>query len=115
MSLGLCGTDGSGGWWSVPLTRACRVLGDTTSTLKDVFDRLLAKGIHGSMVSIGSQLVYAGWNPKLASRSSMTFAEIINILTVKPNPSKRYIDLVIAAEDDDGADVDIPVVSIRRL
>ena len=63
-------------------------------------------------VSCGSTLLYSSIFPKHAERLNMKISEVA-LKTGRMAEGADRLDVVVACEDDDGEDVDVPLVTIR--
>ena len=83
-------------------------------TVQDVLDHFEAKGLIAYSMSVGASLVYNNIFPKHKERLNQKLSELVQTIAKLEIPAKRrHFDIVVACEDDDGEDVDIPMVSIR--
>ena len=63
-------------------------------------------------VSCGSTLLYSSIFPKHAERLKMKISEVA-LKAGRLAEGADRLDVVVACEDDDGEDVDVPLVTIR--
>ena len=83
-------------------------------TVQEVLDHFEAKGLIAYSMSVGASLVYNNIFPKHKERLNQKLSELVQTIAKLEIPAKRrHFDIVVACEDDDGEDVDIPMVSIR--
>ena len=83
-------------------------------TVQEVIDHFEAKGLIAYSMSVGASLVYNNIFPKHRERLNQKLSELVQTIAKMEIPAKRrHFDIVIACEDDDGEDVDIPMVSIK--
>ena len=65
-------------------------------------------------MSVGQSLVYNDIFPRHAERKGQRVSELVQTIAKLEIPAKRrHFDIVVACEDEEGEDVDIPLVSIR--
>jgi ubiquitin-activating enzyme E1 len=89
------------------------VIEDSDVTLGGVFEFLKARGLNVNMVSIGSALVYASWNPSHAAKLKLKVVDIAKTIANASAEGKNFVDLMMSCCDDEDKDVDIPMVSVR--
>jgi len=83
-------------------------------TVQQVLDHFEAKGLIAYSMSVGASLVYNNIFPKHKERLNQKLSELVQTVAKMEIPAKRrHFDIVVACEDDEGEDVDIPMVSIR--
>jgi len=83
-------------------------------TVQEVLDHFEAKGLIAYSMSVGSSLIYNNIFPKHKERLGQKLSELVRTIGKMEIPAKRrHFDIVVACEDDEGEDVDIPLVSIR--
>ena len=83
-------------------------------TVQEVLDHFEAKGLIAYSMSVGASLVYNNIFPKHKERLNQKLSELVQTVAKMEIPAKRrHFDIVVACEDDEGEDVDIPMVSIR--
>ena len=83
-------------------------------TVQEVLDHFEAKGLIAYSMSVGSSLIYNNIFPKHKERLGQKLSELVQTIGKMEIPAKRrHFDIVVACEDDEGEDVDIPLVSIR--
>jgi len=88
------------------------ILDEPDVTLEKMFKWLEAKGLTVGMASFGSALLYTTWTPKHQERLPKRLIDLVEGMQKLP-AGKRYADFVVACEDSEGNDVDIPIVSFR--
>ena len=72
------------------------------------------KGLIAYSVSCGPTMLYNMLFPKHKERLPKKVSDVVReIAKVTLPPSRKYIDLVIACEDEEENDVDVPLVSIK--
>lgn len=64
-------------------------------------------------ISWGASLLYNSIFPKHADRLGTKMSELITTVAKVEVPAyRRHFDVVVACEDEEGEDVDVPIVSI---
>lgn len=101
----------------VPLA-ACRAWNPcicvTDASLQEVLDWFSAKGLEAYSISFGAALLYNNIFPKHKERLGSKLSELlVTVAKVQPAAGRRHFDVVIACEDEDGEDIDVPLVSVR--
>ncbi|KAK7289864.1 hypothetical protein RIF29_03859 [Crotalaria pallida] len=87
-------------------------LGDNP-TLRELLDWLKAKGLNAYSISCGSCLLYNSMFPRHKDRMDKKVADLAReVAKMDIPPYRRHLDVVVACEDDDDNDIDIPQVSI---
>ncbi|XP_004490631.1 ubiquitin-activating enzyme E1 1 [Cicer arietinum] len=82
-------------------------------TLRELLDWLKAKGLNAYSISCGSCLLYNSMFPRHKERMDKKVVDLAKDVAKMEIPSyRRHIDVVVACEDDDDNDIDIPQVSI---
>ncbi|GAU31056.1 hypothetical protein TSUD_214920 [Trifolium subterraneum] len=82
-------------------------------TLRELLDWLRAKGLNAYSISCGSCLLYNSMFPRHKDRMDRKVVDLARDVAKMEIPSyRRHIDVVVACEDDDDNDIDIPQVSI---
>lgn len=75
---------------------------------------LQARGLEAYSISCGQSLLYNNIFPKHKDRLSKRMSELVRSVAKTEIPAYRsHFDVVIACEDEDGEDMDVPLVSIR--
>ena len=83
-------------------------------TVQEVLDHFESKGLIAYSMSVGASLVYNNIFPKHRERLNQKLSDLVQTIAKMEIPAKRrHFDIVVACEDDDGEDVDIPMVSVR--
>lgn len=84
-------------------------------TLRELLQWLKEKGLSAYSISCGTSLLYNSMFPKHRDRMDRKIVELAKeIAKVEVTPYRRHVDVVVACEDEeDGSDVDIPLVSIN--
>ncbi|CAL5189703.1 unnamed protein product [Lathyrus oleraceus] len=82
-------------------------------TLRELLDWLKEKGLNAYSISCGSCLLYNSMFPRHKERMDKKVVDLARDVAKMEIPSyRRHIDVVVACEDDDDNDIDIPQVSI---
>ncbi|XP_074581592.1 ubiquitin-activating enzyme E1 2-like isoform X1 [Curcuma longa] len=83
-------------------------------TLRELLQWLREKGLSAYSISCGTSLLYNSMFPKHRDRMDRKIVELVKeIAKIEVPPYRRHVDVVVACEDEeDGSDVDIPLVSI---
>ncbi|KAG2690952.1 hypothetical protein I3760_09G214400 [Carya illinoinensis] len=82
-------------------------------TLKDLLQWLKNRGLNAYSISHGSCLLYNSIFPKHRERMDKKLVDLVrNVAKAELPPYRQHFDVVVACEDDDDKDVDIPQVSI---
>ena len=75
---------------------------------------LQAKNLNAYSISCGTSLLYNNLFPKHQERLDKKMSHLVRTTAKMEIPaSRRHFDIVVACEDEDGEDLDIPLVSIR--
>jgi ubiquitin-activating enzyme E1 len=83
-------------------------------TVKELLDWFEAKGLAAYSVSCGQSLIYNTIFPKHKERMDKKVSELVQTVAKLEIPeAKKHFDIVVACEDDEGEDVDVPLVSIE--
>jgi ubiquitin-activating enzyme E1 len=73
-----------------------------------------AKGLAAYSVSCGQSLIYNNLFPKHKERLGRKVSEVVrDVAKLEVPPSRRHFDVVVACENEEGDDVDVPLVSIQ--
>ncbi|KAH0462311.1 hypothetical protein IEQ34_009886 [Dendrobium chrysotoxum] len=82
-------------------------------TLHELLQWLKDKGLNAYSVSCGTSLLYNSMFPRHKDRMDKKVVEIAQDVAKLELPSyRRHLDVVVACEDDDDNDIDIPLISI---
>ncbi|XP_073525785.1 LOW QUALITY PROTEIN: uncharacterized protein [Phyllobates terribilis] len=82
-------------------------------TLRELLDWLQAKGLSAYSISYGSCLLYNSMFPRHKERMDRKMVDLVRDVAKADLPAyRKHFDVVVACEDDDGEDVDIPQVSV---
>ncbi|XP_059462488.1 ubiquitin-activating enzyme E1 2-like isoform X2 [Corylus avellana] len=82
-------------------------------TLRELLQWLKDKGLNAYSISYGSCLLFNSMFPKHRERMDKKLVDLVREVAkaVLP-PYRRHFDVVVACEDDDDNDVDIPQISV---
>ena len=88
------------------------------SELASLLDRvnwcLQEKDLEAYSISCGQSLLYNNIFPKHQDRLDKKMSDLVRTTAKMEIPaSRRHFDIVVACEDEDGEDLDVPLVSIR--
>lgn len=82
-------------------------------TLKELLDWLKEKGLTAYSISCGSCLLYSSMFSKHRDRMNKKLVDLAREVAKVELPAyRRHLDVVVACEDDEDNDIDIPQVSI---
>lgn len=88
------------------------ILGDNP-TLRDLLQWLTDKGLNAYSISYGSCLLYNSMFPRHRDRMDRKLADLAQeVAKAELPPDRRHFDVVVACEDEEDNDVDIPQISI---
>ncbi|KAG2486273.1 hypothetical protein HYH03_015097 [Edaphochlamys debaryana] len=83
-------------------------------TVQQVLDWFQGKGLTAYSISCGPALLYNNIFPKHAERLGKKMSELVVSVAKMELPTHRdHFDVVVACEDEDGEDLDVPLVSIK--
>ena len=84
-------------------------------TVQQVVDWFKAKGLNAYSISCGQSLLYNQWfGARHAERLPMKLSELVKTISKINIPAWRsHFDVVVACEDENDEDVDVPLVSIK--
>ena len=82
-------------------------------TTKELLDWFVKRGLTAYSISCGPALIYNNLFPKHKERLEKKVLEIVQTVAKLDVGDRKHFDLVVACEDDEGEDVDIPLVSIK--
>ncbi|XP_074295137.1 ubiquitin-activating enzyme E1 1-like isoform X2 [Silene latifolia] len=83
-------------------------------TLREVVEWLKDKGLNAYSISCGNCLLYNSMFPLHKDRMDKKVVDLAkDIAKLEIPPYRRHLDIVVACEDDDDNDIDIPLVSVR--
>ncbi|CAJ1970665.1 unnamed protein product [Sphenostylis stenocarpa] len=82
-------------------------------TLRELLEWLKAKGLNAYSISCGSCLLYNSMFPKHKERMDRKIVDLARDVAKVDIPAyRRHLDVVVACEDDEDNDIDIPQISI---
>ncbi|XP_042515035.1 ubiquitin-activating enzyme E1 2-like isoform X2 [Macadamia integrifolia] len=82
-------------------------------TLRDLLQWLKDKGLNAYSISCGSSLLYNSMFPRHRDRMDKRVVDLAReVARVEVPPYRNHLDVVVACEDDEDNDIDIPQVSI---
>ncbi|KAH0465184.1 hypothetical protein IEQ34_005287 [Dendrobium chrysotoxum] len=82
-------------------------------TLRELLQWLKNKGLNAYSISLGVSLLYNSMFSRHKDRLDKKIVELVQDLSKLEIPSyRRHLDVVVACEDDEDNDVDIPLISI---
>ena len=82
-------------------------------TLRELLEWLKEKGLNAYSISCGTALLYNSMFPRHKDRLDKKVVDVAREVAKVEVPSyRRHLDVVVACEDDDDNDVDVPLVSI---
>ncbi|XP_038707355.1 ubiquitin-activating enzyme E1 1-like isoform X1 [Tripterygium wilfordii] len=82
-------------------------------TLRELIQWLKDKGLNGYSISCGSSLLYNCMFLRHRERMDRKVVDLaVEVAKIELPPYRRHFDVVIACEDDEDNDIDIPLVSI---
>ncbi|KAF7048558.1 hypothetical protein CFC21_057304 [Triticum aestivum] len=82
-------------------------------TLQELLEWLKEKGLNAYSISCGTSLLYNSMFPRHKERLDRKVVDVAREVAKMEVPSyRRHLDVVVACEDDDDNDVDIPLVSV---
>lgn len=82
-------------------------------TLRELLQWLKNKGLNAYSISFGSCLLYNSMFPRHAERMDKRMVDLVRDVAKAELPAyRRHFDVVVACEDEDDNDVDIPQVSV---
>ena len=82
-------------------------------TLRELLQWIKDKGLDAYSISCGSSLLYNNMFPKHKERMDRKVVDLAReVAKVEVPPKRRHLDVVVACEDEEGEDIDVPLVSI---
>jgi ubiquitin-activating enzyme E1 len=82
--------------------------------MQEVLDWFKAKDLEAYSISYGPSLLYNTMFPKHKERLSTKLSEVVKTVAKIDFPeTRKHFDIVVACEDDDGNDIDVPLLSIQ--
>lgn len=83
-------------------------------TLKELLEWFEARGLRAYSISCGQSLLYNNIFPKHRERMGKKVSDLArDIAKLEVPPNRRHFDIVVACEDDEEEDLDVPLVSIQ--
>jgi ubiquitin-activating enzyme E1 len=72
------------------------------------------RGLEAYSMSCGQSLLYNNIFPKHRERLGKKMSELaVSVAKMQIPPSRKHFDVVVACEDEEGEDLDVPLVSIK--
>ncbi|XP_078447049.1 ubiquitin-activating enzyme 1 [Wolffia australiana] len=82
-------------------------------TLRELLGWLKTRGLNAYSISCGTSLLYNSMFPRHKDRLDRKVVEVAkDVAKIDLPPYRRHLDVVVACEDDDDNDIDIPLVSV---
>ncbi|XP_073034407.1 ubiquitin-activating enzyme E1 1-like isoform X2 [Primulina eburnea] len=82
-------------------------------TLRELLQWLKNKGLNAYSISFGSCLLFNSMFPRHKERMDRKMVDLVkDVAKAEVPPYRRHFDVVVACEDDEDNDVDIPQISI---
>ncbi|KDP22845.1 hypothetical protein JCGZ_00432 [Jatropha curcas] len=82
-------------------------------TLRELLEWLQKKGLNAYSISYGSCLLYNSMFPRHKDRMDKKLVDLArDVAKAEMPPYRRHFDVVVACEDDEDNDIDIPQISI---
>ncbi|XP_052203401.1 ubiquitin-activating enzyme E1 1 isoform X2 [Diospyros lotus] len=82
-------------------------------TLRELLQWLSSKGLNAYSISCGSCLLYNCMFPKHRQRMDKKVVDLAReVAKIELPPYRRHLDVVVACEDDEDNDIDIPQISV---
>lgn len=82
-------------------------------TLRELIKWLKDKGLNAYSISYGSCLLYNSMFPRHRERMDKKVVDLAReVAKAELPPNRRHLDVVVACEDDEDNDIDIPQISI---
>jgi len=83
-------------------------------TVQEVLDWFTARKLTAYSISCGASLLYNNIFPKHKERLGKKMSELVGTVAKQEIPAyRKHFDVVVACEDDEGEDLDVPLVSIE--
>ncbi|CAI5500551.1 unnamed protein product [Closterium sp. Naga37s-1] len=83
-------------------------------TMQELLDWFKAKGLDAYSISCGQALLYNSLFPRHKERLPRKVLDIAKEVAKLEVPAyRRHFDVVVACEDEEGEDVDVPLISIK--
>ena len=72
------------------------------------------RGLEAYSISCGQSLIYNNIFPKHKERLGRKMSDLVQtVAKIEIPPYRKHFDVVVACEDDDGEDLDVPLVSVE--
>ncbi|XP_010922602.1 ubiquitin-activating enzyme E1 1 isoform X1 [Elaeis guineensis] len=82
-------------------------------TLRELLRWLEDRGLNAYSISCGTSLLYNSMFPRHKDRMDKKVVDVAKeVAKVEVPPYRRHLDVVVACEDDEDNDIDIPLISI---
>ncbi|WCJ34795.1 ubiquitin-activating enzyme 1 [Euphorbia peplus] len=82
-------------------------------TLRELIQWLKGKGLNAYSISAGSCLLFNSMFPKHQERMERKMVDlVVEVAKLELPPYRKHFDVVVACEDDEDNDIDIPPISI---
>ncbi|XWS74385.1 hypothetical protein CRYUN_Cryun02cG0210700 [Craigia yunnanensis] len=82
-------------------------------TLRELIQWLKDKGLNAYSISYGSCLLYNSMFPRHRERMDKKMVDLAQeVAKAELPPNRKHLDVVVACEDDEDNDIDIPLISI---
>lgn len=83
-------------------------------TVAEVLDWFRQRGLEAYSISAGQSLIYNTAFPRHKERLNVKMSELMTTVAKMDIPeSREHFDVVVACEDEEGEDLDVPLVSIK--
>lgn len=83
-------------------------------TVRELLDWFEAKELTAYSVSCGQSLIYNNIFPRHKERMDQKVSDLVQTVAKLQIPAKRkHFDIVVACEDEEGEDIDVPLVSVK--
>ncbi|KAL4853207.1 Ubiquitin-activating enzyme E1 1 [Chlorella vulgaris] len=83
-------------------------------TVQQVLDWFKQRSLEAYSISCGQALIYNNIFPKHKERLGKRMSELVQTVAKMEIPASRsHFDVVVACEDEEGEDLDVPLVSIQ--
>jgi ubiquitin-activating enzyme E1 len=82
--------------------------------MQEILDWFSAKELEAYSISYGPSLLYNTMFPRHKDRLSTKLSQLVQTVAKTELPACiKHFDIVVACEDEDGEDIDVPLVSIE--
>ena len=83
-------------------------------TLSEVLAWFKARNLDAYSISCGQSLLYNSLFPRHADRLNRKMKDLaVEVAKLVLPPGRGHFDIVVACEDEEGEDLDVPLVSIK--